>query len=398
MAKQRSYIPGLVSVVIPAYNAGPYIAQAVESVLSQTYPHIECIVVDDGSTDDTRQRLTPYMDRIRYIWQENQERSAARNRGIEIAVGEYVAFLDADDWWHPAKVEKQVSALEMNPSVGLTYTWMQCVSASGKPLDIISDQEIGLLRKEDVFPKLFLGKHLTGAGSTILVRRECVERVGGFDTKLAGPEDWEFPLRVALEYDLWCVPEPLAYYRRTSFDLFQILYNRNIVNQHKAILDKMMQLLPETSQYRSLYSHALADVLWHGALVHYGVGDIDKARQYASASYHTNPGYFNPEAEHALQRLLSVTTYYRYLPDYWQKAERFLYLVLQNLPPEVATFVRRCGVMSRFFEKAVYEAWRWPKADQRRTIAFKALMHNPSLFLNKGFVKIYIMTLLGVRP
>ena len=398
MAKQRSYTPGLVSVVIPAYNAGPYIAQAVESVLSQTYPYIECIVVDDGSTDDTRQRLAPYMDWIHYIWQENQERSAARNRGIEAAKGEYIAFLDADDWWHPTKVEKQVSVLEMKPSVGLAYTWMQSVSVSEKTLDVISDQENGLLKKEDVFPKLFLGKHLTGAGSTMMVRRECVERVGAFDTKLAGPEDWEFPLRVALEYDLWCVPEPLAYYRRISFDLFQILYSRNIVEQHKAILDKMMQLLPETSQYRSLYSHALADVLWHGALVHYGMKDIEKARMYARTSFYTYPGYFDPEAEHALQRLLSVTTYYRYLPDYWQKAEKFLYSVLQNLPPEVVTFVQRSRVIPRFFEKAIYEAWKRPETDQRRSIAFKALKNNPRLFLNKGFVKICVMTLLGARP
>src|SRR5262245_47307538 len=103
----------LVSVVIPSYNYGQFVGEAVESALLQTWRGgVEVIVVDDGSRDDTRRRLGPYMDRIRYIYQENRGLSGARNTGIRAARGEWIALLDADDRWHPEKTEIQLEAAE----------------------------------------------------------------------------------------------------------------------------------------------------------------------------------------------------------------------------------------------------------------------------------------------
>ena len=102
----------LVSVVIPTYNYAHFVTGAVESALAQTYPDREVIVVDDGSTDDTRDRLAPFEGRIRYIHQENQGLSAARNTGIRAARGALVAFLDSDDLWHPEKLAVQARYLE----------------------------------------------------------------------------------------------------------------------------------------------------------------------------------------------------------------------------------------------------------------------------------------------
>src|SRR5438445_9254645 len=109
----------LVSVVIATYNYGRFVTQAVESVLAQTYVNIEIIVVDDGSDDDTREQLAPYGDRIRYIYQENQSVAAARNTGIRAATGDLIAFLDADDVWHPHKLELQMHYLADHPAVAL---------------------------------------------------------------------------------------------------------------------------------------------------------------------------------------------------------------------------------------------------------------------------------------
>src|SRR5487761_1421423 len=100
----------LVTAIIPAYNYGPLVVEAVESACAQTYPRMEVIVVDDGSTDDTQGRLRPYLDRIRYIRQENRGLSAARNTGIQAAQGEWNALLDADDVWHPQKTAVQIDA------------------------------------------------------------------------------------------------------------------------------------------------------------------------------------------------------------------------------------------------------------------------------------------------
>ena len=100
--------PDSVSVVIPSFNCGSFVSQAIDSVLAQTCAPAEVIVVDDGSTDDTAERLEPYMDRIRYVFQENRGVSAARNRAVAESRGHCVAFLDADDVWHPRKLELQL--------------------------------------------------------------------------------------------------------------------------------------------------------------------------------------------------------------------------------------------------------------------------------------------------
>ena len=109
----------LVTVVIPTYNYGHFVEQAVESALSQRYPNIEVIVVDDGSQDDTKARLEKYRGRIQYIYQRNQGLSAARNTGILKARGEYIAFLDADDIWIPEKISEQIGMFKSVAQIGL---------------------------------------------------------------------------------------------------------------------------------------------------------------------------------------------------------------------------------------------------------------------------------------
>jgi glycosyltransferase involved in cell wall biosynthesis len=199
----------LVSVVIPTYNYGRYVAQAVDSALTQTYPAVEVIVVDDGSTDDTRQRLAGYEGRIRYIHQQNQGLSAARNTGIRAATGEFVAFLDSDDAFHPRKLEIQMGVLAADPALGLVGT----ASFSDEPrvwVDSLPEPRFHhpLTLEEIVFASCF-------APSSVLARKECFKRVGLFDTALRSVEDRDMWIRIAARFPVALIRLPLTWYRAT---------------------------------------------------------------------------------------------------------------------------------------------------------------------------------------
>ena len=124
-----------VSVVIPAYNCAAYVGQACDSVLSQTYTDWEIIVVDDGSKDDTRLVLDKYGDRrVRYVYQENQGVSLARNHGIQLARGEFVAFLDADDFFLPDKLASQIAVFAAQPNLGIVHSGWRLVNSIGEAI------------------------------------------------------------------------------------------------------------------------------------------------------------------------------------------------------------------------------------------------------------------------
>jgi glycosyltransferase involved in cell wall biosynthesis len=178
-----------VSVIIPTYNCARFVPEAVESVLAQTYPAAEIIVVDDGSTDDTEERLRPYADRIRYLRQENGGVSTARNAGMHAATGDLFAFLDSDDGWHERKLELQVEFLQRNPAIGVLGT---------RALDWPKHQFPPLPSgppswSEIPFERLIVANFF--ATSSIVVRREIAEKVGEFDSELRGPEDYDYWLR-----------------------------------------------------------------------------------------------------------------------------------------------------------------------------------------------------------
>lgn len=199
----------LVSVIIPSYNYGQFVGQAVDSALSQTYSPIEIIVVDDGSQDDTRERLASYGDRIRYVHQQNQGLSAARNTGIREARGEYLAFLDSDDAFHPRKVELQMKYVQQHQEVNLLATEMfseepirwSDVQSAEPPVTLISLEAIAIK------PRF--------APSSVIVRKKCFETVGDFDTTLRSVEDREMWLRIATRYQMARIDLPLTWYRFT---------------------------------------------------------------------------------------------------------------------------------------------------------------------------------------
>lgn len=199
----------LVSVVIPIYNYSRFITQAIESVLDQTFRDLEVIVVDDGSTDETAQMVGRFGDRVRYVYQANRGPNAARNTGIREARGSCVAFLDADDYWLPRKLELQVPLIEGSPKVGLVYSGMYLFDSDTGA--IIGQHPLGHCRRGPVLRQLFMEQFVPSP--TALTRREVFHEVGYFDENVVGPDDWDMWLRIAAIYEFDYVAQPLAMYR-----------------------------------------------------------------------------------------------------------------------------------------------------------------------------------------
>jgi glycosyltransferase involved in cell wall biosynthesis len=199
----------LVSVVIPNYNCGRFLVEALDSVFAQTYPAVEIIVVDDGSTDESRDVLRRYAGRVRVVEEANQGVSAARNYGIRESRGELVAFLDADDLWHPEKLAKQVPLFD-NPAVGLVHCAVQYVDEQNRPLGTNFTGRRGRVLRPIA---LLQGTVVLAGGSTAVVRRACFDEVGMFDAGLSTAADWDMWRRIACVYEIDVVREPLMRYR-----------------------------------------------------------------------------------------------------------------------------------------------------------------------------------------
>lgn len=222
----------LVSVVIPAYNAELTVGETLASARAQTHRHLDIIVVDDGSSDETAavvEAVATEDARVRLLRQTNRGVAAARNRGILEARGNLIAILDADDLWHPTKIAKQVTALrQRGAEVGLVYTWYREIDGAGRILSSPSQPPY----EGDVYAPLVLSNFL-GGGSTALMRRACLREVGGFDSRFQGPEDTELFLRIAERYDIGLVPEFLMGYRLSagslSGDVWRMLRQKELV-------------------------------------------------------------------------------------------------------------------------------------------------------------------------
>jgi GT2 family glycosyltransferase len=238
----------LVSVVVPTYNRASLIGRTIESVLAQTYPAVEVVVVDDGSSDDTQERIAERYGgdaRVRYFHQENAGPAMARNAGFAQARGEYVALLDSDDTWFPWKLSLQVRCMQRYPELGMTWTDMQMIDPSDQVVDpaylrhmysayawFTNDQifphtwplseiapdladVVGAapLRVGNIFSKMIMGNLVHT--STVVLRRDRLARVKGFDESLRRTgEDYDFHLRTCREGPVGLLDLPAIRYQQ----------------------------------------------------------------------------------------------------------------------------------------------------------------------------------------
>jgi glycosyltransferase involved in cell wall biosynthesis len=285
-----------VSVIIPTYNSAQYLPQAIESVLAQTYTDYEIIVINDGSTDNTRQVVAPYEEQIRYVYQENQGVSAARNRGLYLARGELIAFLDADDIFLPYKLKEQVAVFDAQPQVGIVNTGFRVIQEDGKTItDVKWWEEIpDLDQKTWVLYKPVLP-------SAMMFRCDWFERVGGFDSRFTVGEDIDVTFRMICQGCLaaW-LPKVTVCYRQHN----QSATKRNPPKLAKSTEEMLKNFFaqPDLPQsIRLLEKESLhGSLAWLAALL-YHTGFTKEMTEYLYKSWKYTPRSWIQTIEHWLK-------------------------------------------------------------------------------------------------
>lgn len=279
-----------VSVIIPTFNRAHYLTQAIDSVLAQTYQNFEIIVVDDGSTDDTAAVLKSYKASVNYFYQENQGPSAARNLGIEMSNGQYIAFLDSDDLWLPEKLEVQRDYFKTNPEVGLVHADL-LIMEDGLTPSVPRMRYLSQPRKSGyILPELFTENMILTP--TVLVRRACFKVSGLFDTELRGGEDHHLWLRIARHFSIDYIDRPLGICRVHPNSLTQNTIPHYL--EHLAAMEKLLQLHPEIVDEigENVVRKGISRIVFILAYHHFDKGNYREARSCFSRLIRLRPRHW----------------------------------------------------------------------------------------------------------
>ncbi|MBI4947158.1 MAG: glycosyltransferase [Bacteroidetes bacterium] len=302
----------LVSIIIPAYNSSKYLSETLENVLSQTYDNFECLIIDDGSTDDTGAIAKSYVEkdsRMRYYYQENAGSAAARNTGLKFSTGEFIQFLDADDLIHPEKLKIQMNYLMMNQLVDIVFGQVIFFNKSGNVnFNSVIDYKNNLTKRvngknHDVL-KYLIQDNIMPVHSALL-RRKVVGVIGIFDVNLKSCEDYDFWFRAALSDCYFSYdndPKSTCYYRRhndnKSSSSSRLSYYRTLVIQKQ--LDKI------NKNYHNIYS-----VLFNVFLLNHKKYLFGKNEKYFTDVVYT----FDLALKHRSIRLLFINMQYLIMPN-----------------------------------------------------------------------------------
>ncbi len=238
----------LISVIIPAYNAEKTIKETINSVLNQTFSDFELIVINDGSKDATLEIISQITDpRLKVISYNNAGASVSRNRGFRNSIGEFIAFLDADDLWTPDKLAAQLAALKNHPECDVAYSWTDCIDESSQFLRRGGYTTVN----GDAYAHLLLSDILEN-GSSPLIRRQAFLDIGGFDESLPAGQDWDLYLRLAVKHQFVTVPKTQILYRVSSDSLSA--NHEKLETGSLRVIAKAFAQAPESLQYLKPYS------------------------------------------------------------------------------------------------------------------------------------------------
>ncbi|MGF1492951.1 MAG: glycosyltransferase family 2 protein, partial [Microcoleaceae cyanobacterium] len=340
-----------VSVVIPAHNGDSFIAQAINSVLSQSYSSYEVIVVDDGSTDDTQMTLQEFGDKIRMIRQENQGVAAARNRGIAASQGRLIALLDQDDLFLPDKLAQQVECFKQHPQVDLVNSGWRMVDTA--------ENFISEIRPWEKLPDLTLENLLVYAPilpSALMFRRRAWEQVRGFDPRFDGVDEVEFVWRLALAgcQAIW-LPQVTVNYRQHP----QAVSSQNAVQRARTYITAQDQFLRQAQleSVQHLESKAryegLSWMAWHL----YHTGNYREMAEFLAQALSYSPYTLGITIANWLQRFSGYCLAYGYsfpVKPFRQRRE-WQHLLTQVSPkkmPRVSVIIPTYN-SDRYVERAV---------------------------------------------
>ena len=228
-----------VSVIIPTFNCASYVGKAVNSVLAQTYRDYEVIVIDDGSSDNTADVLGGYGDKIRYVYQTNRGVSAARNHGLGLATGEFIAYLDADDMWYEQKLDRQTAFLDAHADCGFVHSEVSVIDEHDQIIHMQFNADTRRpVPQGDCRYDLLQRSHIQTL--TVLERRSCIDKIGGFDERLPVAQDYMHWIRIVLEgWVVGYIAEPLGKYRWRNGSLMG--NPKRLLEDYEAIYSRLLK-------------------------------------------------------------------------------------------------------------------------------------------------------------
>jgi glycosyltransferase involved in cell wall biosynthesis len=368
-----------ISVIIPAFNQGHYLGEAIQSVIDQTFPDFELIVVDDGSTDKTAQVACSFLDpRVHYIHQENRGLSAARNTGILRSSGEYLTFLDSDDLFVADKLETLLNALQQDPGLGFVAGQAVLIDENALPLGKIFDTP---LPENPANLLLWNPLHVC----SVMLRRDWQEKAGLFDETLNAYEDWDMWLRLArVGCRMGWVPHPVSLYR---FHTRQMTRDKDrMTTATFAVLDKVYSdpNLPE--EWLELKDRAYSGAYIRAAIQAFRIGNTQEGADALNTAVRLDPSLLNENGDILADRLVGLS-------DSPKVKDRllFLELIYNHLPASLSLLKsQRKRRLSQAAVELGFRSYQAKDNVRARHFMWRAIQYRPQWLTNRGVVSVLI--------
>ncbi len=373
-----------VSVIIPAYNSEKYIARTIQSVLAQSFTDYEIIVIDDGSTDNTKEIIAQFGNRVQYLAQQNKGPSVARNLGIEKSSGQYLAFLDHDDVFLKDKLLIQSRVLDNEPDVGLVTGWLKFIDDEGTPL---SNQ---MSPSNDYFTlRDFLNTDPILTPSLPMVRRSVLDQIGVFDTEFWYTSDYEMWVRIAAHgWKVKCVQDFILNYRihpRNLSKSMDLMYQGSF-----AILDKVYAL-----------SNLPADVIAMKANIYaknhvgFGLNACFLNNTKAATEHFEKAIQYNPESFNNRDTIIqAIVDYLLFALSNADEAEPAVDRILAGVEPVVKGITKaKSKLIGLLYAGFLFREHEHRQYEQVRSYFFKTVLADPKWLSNRGFVSIGLRSL-----